>query len=67
MDFIKQSRRNFLSIGAVGGLSLPFLLSNEAFSTVIGAPHNISGDTDKSAVKRIENRILLLIVIFSSS
>lgn len=32
MEFIKQSRRNFLSVGAVGGLSLPFLLSNEAFS-----------------------------------
>ena len=32
MDFIKQSRRNFLSVGAVGGLSLPFLLQTEAFS-----------------------------------
>ena len=32
MDFITQSRRHFLSVGAVGGLSLPFLLRNEAFS-----------------------------------
>ena len=32
MDFITQSRRHFLSVGAVGGLSLPFLLQNEAFS-----------------------------------
>ena len=32
MDFITQSRRDFLSVGAVGALSLPFLLQNEAFS-----------------------------------
>ena len=32
MNFISQSRRDFLSVGAVGGLSLPFLLQNEAFS-----------------------------------
>ena len=35
MDFITQSRRDFLSVGAVGALSLPFLLQNEAFSTKI--------------------------------
>ena len=30
MNFISQSRRDFFRIGAVGGLSLPYLLKNEA-------------------------------------
>tara|TARA_Y100001934_G_C12301117_1_gene749961 strand:- start:381 stop:1676 length:1296 start_codon:yes stop_codon:yes gene_type:complete len=30
MNFISQSRRDFFRVGAVGGLSLPYLLKNEA-------------------------------------